>query len=88
MQLSLLSLALLAPLSSAQDWGTVGSWELVQALPPAPGGRPNGAPPTSAYRHATYVPGFFVLPGNFSSGPGSSDIDIWLFNIANGTWVK
>lgn len=81
---------------AAQDWGTVGSWERLQPLPGGP--HPFNGPPPLAFHHATSVPGFFILPGGGglpspiptppAPPPTPSFIDIWLYNIANNSWVN
>lgn len=53
------ALSLIA-VSQAQNWGSTGSWELVNPSPLA-----NGAinTPDIAFHHASFVPGSFIVPG-------------------------
>ena len=64
----------------AQDWGTSGSWTRVIPTPGTNAGRPYGLPPTQIYRHAAFIPGFFLVVGNDTT-PGNSGTDLYVYNI-------
>lgn len=84
-----LSLGLFASTAAAQDWGTSGAWQRVTPVAGSPAGYPIGLPPPQALHHAAYVPGYLLVPGNVTTNPGfSSAFDLWMFNIANNTWVN
>ncbi len=45
----------------------------------SPGGRPNGDAPTYFFHHASYVPGYFLVPGVFNDTVrGNLYADLWL----------
>lgn len=75
------ALAAAVACAAAQDWGTVGSWELV--VPTPVGG--NVASPLRAYHHACSVPGYLVIAGNDTTQPGGAG-DLYLYNIPANTW--
>jgi hypothetical protein len=81
------ALALFASCAQAQDWGTTGSWTRIIPTPGTAGGRPFGLPPTRVFHHAASTNGYLLVPGNDTT-PGNSGLDLWVYNIANNSWVN
>ena len=74
--LSSASALLAARLCAAQDWGTVGNWEILA---------PTNLGPIIAYRNPTWVAGAFIVSGNNTDTGYTA---VWSYDHVTNSWAK